>query len=308
MKGVSDVVNLLDTMKERILIGDGAMGTLLYSHGVDRCFEELNLTHPDQVLHIHQAYIEAGADIIQTNTYGANYIKLARYGLEDSVKKINKAAVQIAKKAAGKDTFILGTIGGIHGSRTSIGTKEEIKRSFREQLYCLLLEGVDGLLLETYYDFDELTTVLKIAREETDIPIITNVSMHEAGVLQNGMELADALQQLEDLGADVVGINCRLGPHHMLKSLESVPLMKRALLSVYPNASYPGYKDGKLFYENEPDYFEKYAMNFRKEGVSLIGGCCGTTPEHIRALVKGLTNRTPIQEKIVKKKETEIEL
>ena len=126
------------------------------------------------------------------------------------MKKINKAAVQIAKKAAGKDTFILGTIGGIHGSQTSIGTKEEIKRSFREQLYCLLLEGVDGLLLETYYDFDELTTVLKIAREETDIPIITNVSMHEAGVLQNGLELADALQQLEDLGADVVGINCRL--------------------------------------------------------------------------------------------------
>jgi len=295
-------------MKERILIGDGAMGTLLYSHGVDLCFEELNLTHPDQVLHIHQAYIEAGADIIQTNTYGANYIKLARYGLEDSVKKINKAAVQIAKKAAGKNTFVLGTIGGIHGSRTSIGTKDEIKRSFREQLYCLLLEGVDGLLLETYYDFDELTTVLKIAREETDIPIITNVSMHEAGVLQNGIELIDALQQLEDLGADIVGINCRLGPHHMLKSLETVPLMKRALLSVYPNASYPGYKDGKLFYENEPEYFEKFALSFRKAGVSLIGGCCGTTPEHIRALVKGLTIREPIQEKLVKKKEIKSEV
>ena len=295
-------------MKERILIGDGAMGTLLYSHGVDLCFEELNLTHPDQVLRIHQAYIEAGADIIQTNTYGANYIKLARHGLEDSVKKINKAAVQIAKKAAGKNTFVLGTIGGIHGSRTSIGTKDEIKRSFREQLYCLLLEGVDGLLLETYYDFDELTTVLKIAREETDIPIITNISMHEAGVLQNGIELIDALQQLEDLGADIVGINCRLGPHHMLKSLETVPLMKRALLSVYPNASYPGYKDGKLFYENEPEYFEKFALSFRKAGVSLIGGCCGTTPEHIRALVKGLTIREPIQEKLVKKKEVKTEV
>ena len=302
------LANLLGTLKERILIGDGAMGSLLYSHGVDRCFEELNLTHPDQVLHIHKAYIEAGADIIQTNTYGANYIKLARYGLEDSVKKINKAAVQIAKKAASKDTFILGTIGGIHGSRTSIGTKEEIKRSFREQLYCLLLEGVDGLLLETYYDFDELTTVLKIAREETDIPIITNVSMHEAGVLQNGLELADALQQLENLGADVVGINCRLGPHHMLKSLESVPLMKRALLAVYPNASYPGYKDGKLFYENKPEYFEKYAINFRKEGVNLIGGCCGTTPEHIQALAKGLTNRTPIQEKSIKKSASKIDV
>ena len=307
-RGEEKLSNLLDAMKKRVLIGDGAMGSLLYSHGVDRCFEELNLTHPEQVLHIHQAYIEAGADVIQTNTYGANYIKLARYGLEDRVKKINQVAVQIAKKAAGKDTFILGTIGGIHGSQTSIGTKEEIKRSFREQLYCLLLEGVDGLLLETYYDFDELTTVLKIAREETDLPIITNVSMHEAGVLQNGIELADALEQLDELGADLVGINCRLGPHHMLKSLESVPLPKLALLAVYPNASYPGYKDGKLFYENKPEYFEKYALNFRNQGVSLIGGCCGTTPEHIRALVKGLTNRKPIKEKHVEKKEKKVEV
>ncbi len=301
-------LNLLATMKERILIGDGAMGTLLYTNGVDRCFEELNLTHPEQVLHIHQAYIEAGADVIQTNTYGANYIKLARYGLEDNVKKINKAAVDIAKRAAGKDTFILGTIGGIHGSQTLIGTKEEIKRSFREQLYCLLLEGVDGLLLETYYDFDELTTVLKIAREETDIPIITNVSMHEAGVLQNGLELANALQQLDELGADVVGINCRLGPYHMLKALEEVPLPKRALLAVYPNASFPSYTDGKLTYENEPGYFGKHALNFRKEGVRLIGGCCGTTPAHIRALVEGLTNREPVLEKYVKERESKVKV
>ena len=301
-------LKLLETLKDRVLIGDGAMGTLLYTTGVDRCFEELNLTHPEQVQQIHEAYIDAGADVIQTNTYGANYIKLARYGLEDRVKKINKAAVDIAKKAAGEETFILGTIGGIHGSQTTIGTKEEIKRSFREQLYCLLLEGVDGLLLETYYDFDELTTVLKIAREETDIPIITNVSMHEAGILQNGIELEDALWQLEDLGADVVGINCRLGPYHMLKSLEFVPLPKRALLAVYPNASFPGYRDGKLFYENEPSYFEQYAASFRKQGVHLMGGCCGTTPEHIRAMVTGLPDRGPVREKVVKEKPAKVEV
>jgi len=301
-------MNLLDTLKERILIGDGAMGSLLYSHGVDRSFEELNLTHPEQVLQIHQAYIAAGADVIQTNTYGANYIKLSRYGLEDSVKKINQAAVKIAKEAAKDGAFILGTIGGIHGSQTLIGTKEEIKRSFREQLYCLLLEGVDGILLETYYDFEELSTVLKIAREETDLPIIANVSMHEAGVLQNGMELAEALQLLDDLGADVVGINCRLGPYHMLKSLETVPLLNNALLAVYPNASFPGYRDGKLFYENEPEYFKENASKFRNAGVSLMGGCCGTTPEHISALVEGLTNRKPITEKQVKKKKAKVEL
>ncbi|WP_342506572.1 bifunctional homocysteine S-methyltransferase/methylenetetrahydrofolate reductase [Sporosarcina sp. FSL K6-2383] len=294
------MANLLETMKERILIGDGAMGTLLYTNGVDRCFEELNLTHPEQVLNIHQAYIQAGADVIQTNTYGANYIKLARYGLEDNVEEINRAAVAIAKKAAGKNTFILGTIGGIHGSKTLIGTKEEIEQSFKQQLQCLLAEGVDGILLETYYDFDELTAVLKIAREATDIPIITNVSMHEAGVLQNGLALADALQQLEVIGADVVGVNCGLGPYHMLKALEEVPLPKHALLAVYPNASFPSYTDGKLTYENEPDYFGKLALNFRKEGVGLLGGCCGTTPAHIRALVEGLTNRVHVQDKQVK--------
>ncbi len=291
--------DLLETLREKMLIGDGAMGSLLYSYGVDRCFEEHNLTHPEQVLHIHEAYIAAGADIIQTNTYGANYIKLARHGLEDQVKKINTAAVQLAKKAANENTFILGTIGGIHGSKTSIGSTEEIKRSFREQLYCLLLEGVDGLLLETYYDFDELKTVLKIAREATDIPIITNVSMHEAGVLQNGVSLPEALAELEALGADVVGVNCHLGPHHMLKSLASVPILEKALLAVYPNASFPGYHDGKLFYENEPDYFEKYAEKFREVGVHLIGGCCGTTPEHITALKKGLQNRSPVKDKKV---------
>lgn len=291
--------NLLETLKQKILIGDGAMGSLLYSYGVDRCFEEHNLTHPEQVLNIHQAYIAAGADVIQTNTYGANYIKLGRYGLEDQVKEINEAAVALAKKAATKETFILGTIGGIHGSQATIGTIDEIKRSFREQLYCLLLAGVDGILLETYYDFEELTTVLEIARESTQLPIIANVSMHEAGVLQNGLSLKDALKKLEELGADVVGVNCHLGPHHMLKSLETVPLPEKALLAVYPNASFPGYQDGKLFYENKPDYFALYAEKFRETGVHLIGGCCGTTPEHITAIKTGLPSRVPVTTKKV---------
>src|SRR5699024_3980363 len=157
------------------------IGTILYSRGIDRCFEELNLTHPEQIQHVHEAYIQAGANVIQTNTYGANYIKLKRYGLQEQVKKINQEAVRIAKRAAKDDVYVLGNIGGIHGGQAIHESEEEIKRSFREQLYCLLLEGVDGLILETYYDLDELKTVLQIAREETDIPIIANVSMHEPG-------------------------------------------------------------------------------------------------------------------------------
>lgn len=279
------------------------MGTILYSHGVDRSFEELNVTHPEEIQHVHEAYIQAGAQVIQTNTYGANYIKLARYGLEEQVKKINQTAVRIAKKASNNRVHVVGNIGGIHGSQTLIETKEEIKRSFREQLYCLLLEGVDGLILETYYNLDELKMVLQIAREETDVPIITNVSMHEPGVLENGVSLPEALLQLEDLGANVVGVNCRLGPSQMVSSLTSVPLPEKAYLAAYPNASLPAYRDGVLFYENEPDYFKDCARQLRDQGVRLIGGCCGTTPEHIRALAEGVKNVTPLTEKTVTQKE-----
>lgn len=300
-------MDLLAAMKDRILIGDGAMGTLLYSYGVDRSFEELNLTHEEQIIRIHEAYIEAGADVIQTNTYAANYIKLSRYGLEDQVKKINTAAVRHAKKAAGDQAYVLGTIGGIHGTQ-SLATKEEIKRSFREQLYCLLWEGVDGLLLETYYDLEELFTVLEIAREETDLPIITNVAMHEAGILENGIPLTQALTELEGAGSDVVGVNCRLGPYHMVKSLKTVPLPKHAHLAAYPNASLPAYHQGRLVYENEPDYFNSCAKDFRDQGVRLIGGCCGTTPEHVRALAKGIEGLAPLNEKVIEFSQTPVEV
>jgi len=292
---------LLEALKERILIADGAIGTLLYSYGVDRCFEELNLSHPNEVLKVHKEYIDAGADIIQTNTYGANYQKLSRYGLEDSVKEINTAAVRLARKAAGENTYILGTIGGIRGIKQNVSL-EEIKRSFREQLYCLLLEGVDGILLETYYDFEELTTVLNITKREADIPVIAQVSLHETGVLQNGMEIKDALQQLELLGADVVGINCRMGPFHMVNSLEEVPLPKRAFLSVYPNASLPNYEEGRFYYSAEPDYFGDISNELRLQGARIIGGCCGTTPDHIRSVASRLKSREPVKEKVVKTK------
>lgn len=295
-------MGFLEDLKSNILIGDGAMGTILYSHGVDRCFEELNLTHPEQIQNVHEAYINAGAHMIQTNTYGANYIKLGRYGLQEQVKEINQQAVRIARKASRDRVYVFGNIGGIHGGQNVIETDEEIKRSFREQLYCLLLEGVDGLILETYYNLAELKMVLEIARKETDIPIVTNVSMHEPGYLEGGIVLTEALKELENLGADVVGVNCRLGPAHMVRSLENVPLLEKAHLAAYPNASIPGYRDGVLYYENEPAYFETCAKDFRDVGVRLIGGCCGTTPEHIKALVKGAQHLEPLKEKEVQVK------
>ena len=300
------IMNLLEKLQKQILIADGAMGTLLYSFGVDTCSEELNLSQPEQIQNIHRAYIDAGADVIQTHTYAANYLKLQRYGLEDSVKEINSAAVRNAKKAAQSNAFVVGTIGGNRGIKTSSITIEELKRNFREQLYCLLLEGVDGLLLETFYDLEELDTVLTIARKETKLPIIAQVSLQDPGFLQDRTPVNDALKRLEGLGADVVGLNCRLGPHHMLLALEQVEIPKHAFLSAYPNASLPTYTDGKFHYEGDADYFQKSAQSFRSEGVRLLGGCCGTTPDHIRAYASELKNSIPVTEKVVKLKQKPI--
>lgn len=296
-------MSFLDKLKNQILIADGAMGTLLYSYGTDSCFEELNLSHPDDIRRIHEAYIEAGSDIIQTNTYAANYLKLQRYGLEDSVKEINSAAVQIARKAAKNKAYVVGTMGGNRGVTPKALAIEEIKRSFREQLYCLLLEDVDGILLETFYDLEEIETVLAIARKETNLPIIAQVSIQETGVMQNQTPLNEALERLEALGADVVGLNCRLGPHHMIKSLEQVTIPKKAFLSAFPNASLPAYTDGVFHYEGDADYFRHSANAFREQGIRLLGGCCGTTPAHIHSFAEELKGVTPVTEKIVQVKE-----
>ncbi|WP_181891833.1 bifunctional homocysteine S-methyltransferase/methylenetetrahydrofolate reductase [Bacillus altitudinis] len=298
-------MGLLQDLQNRVLIADGAMGTLLYSYGIDRCFEELNLSKEDEVKRVHEAYVQAGADIIQTNTYGANYIKLSRYGLEEETKRINTKAVQIAKAAAGS-AYVLGTIGGIRTFNKNAYSLDEIKRSFREQLYILLNEEPDGLLLETYYDIEEAKAVLEIARKETALPIVMNVSMHEQGVLQDGTPLKDGLSELSSLGADVVGINCRLGPYHMIQALEGVPLLQNSHLSVYPNSSLPSLEEGRLVYDTDNDYFRKSAIEFRNQGARIIGGCCGTTPQHISAMAEAVKDLAPITEKEVKVLKEEI--
>ncbi|KKB37112.1 bifunctional homocysteine S-methyltransferase/methylenetetrahydrofolate reductase [Bacillus thermotolerans] len=296
-------MTLLERLQSEVLIADGAIGTLLYSYGVDFCYEELNTTNPELIEKIHREYIHAGADIIQTNTYGANAVKLARYGMEGRVQELNKAAVQIAKRAASPEKrFVLGTIGGIRGIQKSSIPLSEIEAAVREQAEALLSEKPDGLLLETYYDLEELEKVLAVIRPMTELPIIAQVSMHEPGVLQNGLPLNEALKQLESLGADIVGVNCRLGPYHTIQAFEEVKLPENAFLSAYPNASLLDVQDGRIVYESEADYFGRAAVQLREEGVRLIGGCCGTTPKHIRAAKKALSGLAPVREKEVKKK------
>ncbi|KGR76023.1 bifunctional homocysteine S-methyltransferase/methylenetetrahydrofolate reductase [Ureibacillus manganicus] len=294
-------MGLREALKDRVLTADGAMGTLLYSYGLDYCHEEMNIVRPELIEKIHSEYITAGADIIQTNTYGANAIKLARYGLESKVVEINEAAIRLAKNAAKPGgEFVVGSIGGIRGVRKSDITLEEILAAVKEQAEVLINGDIDGILLETYYVFEELTETLKMLRTMTDLPIIAQVSMQEPGVLSNGLTLNEAFHELEQLGADLVGVNCKLGPYHTIQAFETIELPERAYLTAYPNASLLDIEEGRVIYESEVDYFARAALELTNQGVRLIGGCCGTTPKHIEAVKKQLANLKPVEEKLAK--------
>ena len=296
--------NLLERLENNVLVADGAMGTALYSNGLESCHEYNNISNPSAVEEIHRAYIEAGADIIQTNTYAAKKCQLKTYGYEDKLEEINIRAAEIARSAAGEKTFVLGTIGAIRGLRECELTLEAIVNETLDQVKVLLsTEKIDGLLFETYYDQEEIRTILPEVRKLTDLPIITNISLLEAGITQNGEKVTDALSTLVNLGADIVGLNCHLGPYHMIKSFKQVPLFAQSYLSAYPNASLmqltQTINGNEYRFRKNSSYFEQSAKLLVEEGVRLIGGCCGTTPEHIRAIKKGIKGLKPVKRKII---------
>ena len=296
--------NLLERLENNVLVADGAMGTTLYSNGLESCHEYNNISNPSAVEEIHRAYIEAGADIIQTNTYAAKKCQLKTYGYEDNFEEINIRAAEIARSAAGEKTFVLGTIGAIRGLRECELTLESIVNETLDQVKVLLsTEKIDGLLFETYYDQEEIRTILSEARKLTDLPIITNISLLEAGITQNGEKVTDALSALVNLGADIVGLNCHLGPYHMIKSFKQVPLFAQSYLSAYPNASLmqltQTINGNEYRFRKNSAYFEQSAKLLVEEGVRLIGGCCGTTPEHIRAIKKGIKGLKPVKRKTI---------
>lgn len=296
--------NLLERLENNVLVADGAMGTTLYSNGLESCHEYNNISNPSAVEEIHRAYIEAGADIIQTNTYAAKKCQLKTYGYEDKFEEINIRAAEIARSAAGEKTFVLGTIGAIRGLRECELTLESIVNETLDQVKVLLsTEKIDGLLFETYYDQEEIRTILSEVRKLTDLPIITNISLLEAGITQNGEKVTDALSALVNLGADIVGLNCHLGPYHMIKSFKQVPLFAQSYLSAYPNASLmqltQTINGNEYRFRKNSSYFEQSAKLLVEEGVRLIGGCCGTTPEHIRAIKKGIKGLKPVKRKTI---------
>ena len=290
---------LLNHLKNNVLVADGAMGTILYSEGLDTCPEAYNLTHPNKVERIHRSYIEAGADVIQTNTYGANFEKLKVFGLEHKVKEIHKAAVQIAKRAANKETFILGTVGGFRGIKQEDLSLSTIQYHTDNQIDTLIEEGVDGLLFETYYDLDELTSVITATRQKYDIPIIAQLTASNTNYLVDGTEINEALKHLIECGANVVGLNCHHGPHHMQRSFSHIELPEHAYLSCYPNASLLDIENSEFKYSNNAKYFGDVAQELINEGVRLIGGCCGTTPEHISYIKESVKDLKPVKTKKV---------
>ncbi|MGN7311193.1 bifunctional homocysteine S-methyltransferase/methylenetetrahydrofolate reductase [Alkalicoccobacillus gibsonii] len=294
-------MGLLERLKQDVLVGDGAMGTLLYERGIEQqCFEEVNLSHPEEIISIHTEYLLAGADVIQTNTYAANRLKLSKYGLEDKTAEINRRAVALAKQAAENRAFVVGTVGGIRRFQMEESTINEIEEALTEQIIVLIDEGVDGLLFETFYDLEEALLVTSIAKKHSSLPVIMNISLGDISVMSGGIHAASAFDQLTEAGADIVGLNCRMGPAHMLRSFEEIPIPTDQFLAVYPNASLPDYRDGRFFYSSNPDYFATMTVKFIDQGVRLIGGCCGTTPEHIKAIANAASTRVPVYEKKLK--------
>ncbi|WP_440858729.1 bifunctional homocysteine S-methyltransferase/methylenetetrahydrofolate reductase [Staphylococcus shinii] len=290
---------LLDKLKSNILVADGAIGTILYSEGLDTCPEAYNLNHPDKVERIHRTYIEAGADIIQTNTYGANFEKLKAFGLEHRVKDIHQAAVQIVKKAANDDTFILGTVGGFRGIKQEDLELSSIQYHTEIQVETLVNAGVDGILFETYYDLQELTNIIEATKRKYDIPIIAQLTALNTNYLRDGTEINHALQQVTSSGGDIVGLNCHHGPHHMQQSFSHIELPEGAYLSCYPNASLLDIENSQFKYSDNASYFGKVAKQLINEGVRLIGGCCGTTPEHIQYIKSSVAGLNPVTQKDV---------
>lgn len=304
---------LLEKLKTDVLVADGAMGTLLYSNGLGSCYVAYNLSHPEEIKRIHRMYIEAGADIIQTNTYGAKRHQLAAYGFDNQVKEINQAGARLARQAAEENTFVLGTVGASRGLKQCDLSLDEILAETLEQVTALLETGdLDGLLFETYYDVEELLAVVESVRPLTDLPIITNIALHEPSVVENGRPLVEVFSQLVMLGADIVGLNCHLGPYHMIQSLKQVPLFAQSYLAVYPNASLLSFVDdgekGHYSFSQNADYFGKSAELLVGEGARIIGGCCGTTPDHIRAVKRALRGLKPIKRKLVTPLPEEAEL
>lgn len=277
----------LDALAQGPLVVDGAMGSYLYEKGVflNRCFDELCLSSPQMIESVHRDYLDAGADVLETNTYGASPVVLARHGLEDQAEAINRAAVQLARKVAGTRAYVAGSIGPSNLDAEALisnTTRQRVKDSYARQAQWLVDAGADLLMFETIPLVAELELALEACRD-LDVPRVAQLRFEENGRSRQGAGADEVAQRLMDAGAHVVGANCNGGPEMFLPVIEG--LLKAGLpVSVQPNAGQPRVVEGRYLYMSTPEYFGVYARRFLKAGATLVGGCCGTTPEHIKRL------------------------
>lgn len=286
---------LLDT--DRIHVFDGAMGTMLYAKGVyiNRCYDELNLSNPDLVREVHAEYVRAGADIIETNTFGATAPHLQQYGLENQLEEINAVAARVAREAAGDRAFVAGAIGplGLRIEPYGPTSFDEAKDLFKQQAEALLEGGVELFCLETFSDVSEIREAIRAIREICDLPIIAQMTIMTDGNTIFGTTPELFTERLDQWGADVIGLNCGVGPAIILTGLEKMRAVTKKKLSAQPNAGLPRDVQGRQFYMCSPEYMSKFAKRFIQAGAKFIGGCCGTTPAHIKLISDAVRAASP---------------
>lgn len=292
---------LLELLQERVVLGDGATGTYLYELGVPltHCLEELNLTQPELVTRVCQEYAGAGAQVIETNSFGANRVRLARFGLEDRAAEINLQAARVARAALrGRDVFVGGSVGPL-SLRPADGeyTADDRKTLFREQIGALVEGGCDLIFLETFAALDELLLALEVFKGLAKIPVVTSLAVSEEGRLVSGQSFPEAVKILRTAGADIVGINGTCGPQACIHLLSQLTVEEGDLLSVYPNAGKPEFYEGRFNYAASAEYFAATLPRWVEQGARLIGGDYGTRPEHIAAMAPIVRGLKPVKAK-----------
>jgi homocysteine S-methyltransferase len=293
-----------EQLSRRVLVSDGAMGTMLYSRGVfiNRCFDELNLSSPDLVRQIHQDYVKAGAEIVETNTFGANRARLAGFGLAEKLRAINQAGVRLAREAAKEAAFVAGAVGPLGVRIEPLGPTSfaEARAIFREQIDALLEAGVDLLILETFGNLDELREAVHAAREAAggEVAIVAQVTIDDFGHLPRGTDTETFTREMDSWPVDVIGLNCSVGPKATLETIERMMQFSSKPMSAMPNAGLPTRVEGRNMYLCSPEYMAQYARRLLWAGVRIIGGCCGTTPDHIKLIRSETRSLQPLQKKL----------
>lgn len=287
-----------ERLHKEVILFDGGVGTYLYEKGIfiNTCFDELNLINPDIVTEVHHDYVDAGADIIETNTFGATRFNLAPYGLEGKVYEINLKGAQLAKAAARDKALVAGSIGPLAVQIEPLGklSYDEARELFKEQARGLLDGGVDLIVLETFSMVSELQQAIRAVRElDTDIPIIAQVTVGDDGKLLSGATLQTFVTEMQGYAIDAVGMNCSVGPKAMLEALEELKSLTSLPISVQPNAGLPQSIGGRNIYMTSPEYVAEYAKRFIQTGAAIVGGCCGTNPDHIRAIRRAVQALQP---------------